>query len=143
MQKSLATQQHASDLPLRVYIPRDGTTARAAIAEQSGVVGSPVEGGRVLLDYEANLYGAVNLKTFADKIHHAAGRHRVRYPTRARTEVDEAAVIDVGLYDGERVILDAERREAVANWLGLDPGALDSECERSDRRSDGMSVTGD
>lgn len=134
MQEPTANQEHASDLPLRVYIPRDGTAARAAIAEQSGVVGSRAEGGRVLLDYEANMHGAVNIKTFADKVHHAAGRHTAGYPTRARTEVDNAAVIEVGRYDGERVILDAERREAVADWLGVDPGALDTECERSDRR---------
>jgi hypothetical protein len=126
--------ERTSKLPLRVYIPRDGTAARAAIAEQSGVVGTPADGDRVLLDYEANMHGAVNIKTFADKVHHAAGRHAAGYPTRARTEVDESAVIEVGLYDGERVILDAERREAVAGWLGLDPGALGNQCERSDRR---------
>lgn len=129
-----AANQPTSGLPLRVYIPRDGTAARAAVAEHSGVVGSPADGDRLVLDYEANMHGAANIKTFADKVHHAAGRHTAGYPTRARTEVDDSAVIEVGLYDGERVVLDAERREAVADWLGLELSALDSECERSDRR---------
>jgi hypothetical protein len=65
---------------MRVYVPREGTAARAAIAEQSGVVGSLVADDRVLLDYEANMHGAVNIQTFADKIHHAAERHASSYP---------------------------------------------------------------
>ena len=62
-------------LPLRVYVPREGTAARAAIAEHSGAVGTPIGGGRVVLDFEANMYGAANIKTYADAVHHAAGRH--------------------------------------------------------------------
>lgn len=121
-----------SELPIRVYVPREGTAARAAIAEQSGVVGSAGDDGRLVLDYEANMHGAVNIQTFADKVHHAADRHAQNYPTRARTEVDEDAVIEVGLYDGERVILDPDALELVSRWLEVDPDALDAECQRSE-----------
>jgi hypothetical protein len=126
--------RHLGLNPLPVYVPREGTGARAAVAELSGVVGTPVEGGRVLLDYEANMYGATNIRTFADKVHHAAGRHtwgEDGYPTRARTEVDAEEVIEVGRYDGVEVVLQPERREVVARWLGIQPDDLDAECRRT------------
>lgn len=122
----------APELPLRIYVPREGSSARAAVAERSGVVGSPGEDGCLILDYEANMHGAVNIKTFADKVHHAAGRHTARYPTRARTEVDTDAVVEVGVYDGGTVILHAGAEELVATWLEIDRAAVGDECLRSE-----------
>ena len=118
-------------LPLRVYVPREGTSARAAIAEHSGVVGTPIKGGRVLLDFEANMYGAVNIQTFADAVHHAAGRHTEGYPTRARAEVDGAEVVEVGSYNGDRVDIYPEQFRTVADWLGVEEERVEAECERS------------
>jgi hypothetical protein len=115
----------------RVYVPREGTAARAAIAEQSGVVGGLVDDDRVVLDYEANMHGAVNIQTFADKVHHATERHASSYPTRARTEVGRDTVTEVGVYDGERVVLHPGAQELVAEWLEIEQDALDVECHRS------------
>jgi hypothetical protein len=122
-------------LPLRVYVPREGTAARAAIAEHSGVVGTAVEGGRVVVDFEGNLYGAANIKTYADAVHHAAGRHAwgaEGYPTRARTEVDEDEVLEVGFYNGERVQVYPEQVGTVADWLGVGEERLEAECQRTE-----------
>jgi hypothetical protein len=121
-----------ADRQLRVYIPREGTSARAAVAEHAGVVGTPLESGRVLLDYEANFYDAANIRTFADKVHHAAGRHTARYPTRARTEVDATSVIEIGTYEGGSITIYPEERALLARWLQVSEDVLEAECRRSE-----------
>lgn len=89
----------------------------------------------MVLDFEANMYGAVNIRTFADAVHHAAGRHMwgpEGYPTRARTEVGEDEVVEVGFYNGERVDVHAEQRATVAEWLGVGEERGEAECQRTE-----------
>lgn len=102
---------------LAVYVPQAGSRLEDEIAAASGIVGSKDEGGNITIDYEGNIYGAENIITFADRVNHAAGRHRERYPTRARRYgMDPGELLIVGYFDGERVRVD--NSEALTSWLG-------------------------
>jgi len=115
---------------LTVYIPVDGHYT--PIAETSGVVGTTTRDadrnptGSVLVDYEANLYGAANIITWADRVAHAASRHVHRYPTSARSLLPEDAVLAIGSYDVDRqeVTLDPGVEGRLANWIGVLPTLL-------------------
>jgi hypothetical protein len=114
----------------RVYVPRPGSRYEQLIDGGSGIVGTLEENGRIVLDYEGNRYSSPSLAGYADRVHHAAGRHGVRYPTIARALVDPDEVIEVGDYDYETGVVTlygAEERELLEHWLGsgpLDDGEL-------------------
>jgi hypothetical protein len=122
-----------------VYIPMPELVD--LILPKSGVVGSPVGdksgpfGEQVVIDYEGNRYGAVNMKTWADRVRIAAGRHERRYPTVARAVVPAEQVFVVGRFyeleaGPELVLDDAESGDAVCFWLGIsDPEDLRAECQ--------------
>lgn len=115
----------------RVYVPAPDHPAVADIAPGSGVVGR-AQGAMVLADFEGNLHGADNIRTLADRLHHAAGRAATRYPTVARRLVPAEALLAVGWYDeqsGRLVPDDAEAEAHLAGWLGrqaLDPDELET-----------------
>src|ERR1035437_6018653 len=69
---------------LNIYIPKPDSYLATRIKVGSGIVGS-VEGDGVCIDYEGNLYGADNVRTYADRVMHAADRHLWRYPNRYPT----------------------------------------------------------
>ena len=51
----------------------------------SGIVGSHSLRREILqVDFEGNLYGAENLKSYWERLYHSAGRHVTGYPTVAR-----------------------------------------------------------
>jgi hypothetical protein len=113
----------------RVYVPREGSTYERTIDRGSGIVGSLEESGRILIDYEGNRFGSPGLAGFADRVHNAAGRHGVHYPTVARALVDPSEVIEVGEYDYERGVVELygeEERAQLERWLGT---ADESELE--------------
>jgi hypothetical protein len=118
-------------LPLAVYVPRAGTWPSTTIVRGSGIVGTPLARGRVEIHYEGNLYKAANIRTFADRVHHAAGRHLADYPTAARDVVAAEDLVAVGHWDGEHVRLEAAHDERVADWLGVAVENLALECERT------------
>ena len=99
-----------------VFVPR--STARLGIDRKSGIVGRPTQSGRIELYFEGNRYGASNIKTFADRVYHAADRMQMRYPTIARSVVSEGEVIKVGWFNGQTVAVTNE--SALASWLGVD-----------------------
>jgi hypothetical protein len=111
---------------LAVYVPAAHRDV-LSIREGSGIVGAtspePVT-GRVVIDYEGNLYGAANVRTWADRVLQAEGRHRVQYPTVAREAVRPDALVRVGtLHDeSDRVTprLWVTDRQPLADYLGLD-----------------------
>lgn len=112
---------------LTVYVPAQNSELQSIIEPASGIVGSPVEteeGTQIRIDYEGNLYSADNIKTFGDRVQHAAGRHgegdQPPYPTVARQVVDRQALIPVGRYDSEQGEVLVEDRQALREWLGLD-----------------------
>lgn len=108
-----------------VFIPVEGSEAHRRIAHGSGIVGAHM-GTEVLLDYEGNLYGAVNMKTWADRVAHAWDRQRVLYPTIARMSVKRSDVILVGHFDGQRVQLKEGFEALVHRWVNTnDPAELE------------------
>jgi hypothetical protein len=112
-----------------VWAPRPDTLARSAVDRASGIVGSR-EGGSVVLDYEGNRYGAANVRTFADRVRVAYGRHTTRYPTVARIAADEGELVELGYYTpatGE-VTVHGHALGDLLEWLGvdvLDPAELE------------------
>lgn len=91
-----------------VYVPRPspelGRDVLAAgkflgIDAGSGIVGTPQENGRVLVDYEGRRYGQANMVTYADRVYFAWGRHKERYPTVARSWLTEELVLQIGWFD--------------------------------------------
>lgn len=101
--------------------------AAAAIRRGSAVVSSePADAdGRVVVDVEGNLYGSVGMEVFANRVLHAWGRQKERYPTVARMAVPVDSLQRVGVFDvaAGRVRLDDAfvvqgNRSVLATWLG-------------------------
>lgn len=102
---------------VNVYTPTPGSLSCASIHEGSGIVGTPLGGsGRVLIDFEGNLYGAENMRTYEERLLHAADRHRTRYPTMARMAVRVAELHLVGTYDTDTRTLLVTDEAALAAW---------------------------
>ena len=68
-----------------VFIPALGSELYRIITKGSGIVGQPYNDNEILAYYEGNLYGASNIVTWADRVHHAADRMATAYPTVAKT----------------------------------------------------------
>jgi len=107
-----------------VYVPR--ADSRLGIDRGSGIVsiGRLVQSGqatdRVLVDYEGNRYGAVNIVTYADRVAHAYDRQRQQYPTVARALVARESLIEIGWYEpdvGSVVVFPGGARDDLAEWL--------------------------
>ena len=91
-------------IELKIYVPRPSADQPAGdeirflhILRGSGIVGSP-DGIGIRIDYEGNHNGACNIKTWEDKVFHAAGRHVSRYPTIARSVADAGQLIEIGSF---------------------------------------------
>ena len=67
---------------LGIFIPRNNSLP--LIKSGSAIVGTYDEYGGLTIDFEGNLYGAENLKTYEQRLIVAAGRHAHNYPTVAR-----------------------------------------------------------
>ena len=107
-------------MELAVLVPRPGSPLAERVAPGCGVVGSPAEGhpGHVVVDFEGNVYGFDTIRTYADRVVHAAARHVRLYPTVARAVVPEHDVIQVGTFDPATRKLRIDDRAALARWLG-------------------------
>lgn len=129
--------------PLAVYVPaRDRLRT---INPRSGIVGTPAatryaasSTDQVVIDFQGE-GPSVNIRTWADRVHHAAGRHvwgldpgrpfGGGYPTIARTAVPPDELVRVGTYDGHT--LDITDRAALAEYLDVDVADLHRELERT------------
>lgn len=102
---------------LNVYVPR--SEELAWIKPGAGIVGTPLprQRGRVCTDFEGNRYNFENLRTFAQRVHDAADRHRSRYPTVARAIVDEHNLLQVATYDPDTKVITVSRSDALIAWL--------------------------
>lgn len=139
-----------------LYVPREGFPL--ACDPKSAIVGSParqwMEGreakidGRsarsvapdsnLVIDFEGNRYNALNMKTYADRAVHAAGRHHEHYPTVARCVVPQKRLIRVATFDleGEQVqLLGPDEVQALMRWLDVDHPALQTELQGTSIRS--------
>jgi len=123
----------------RVYVPSNPASTR--IDAGSGIVSTDppaaTDGGRIAVDYEGNRYGSSSMRTWADRIHHAAGRCATRYPTIARAVLPADALTRVGSYDDQNghITLDttpdgrSDTLELVSAWLGLDRDEVAGELD--------------
>jgi len=127
---------------IAVYVPagepdfawRVGAGPRHArsIKPGSGIVGQSVlEGQMIELYFEGNLYGAVNLDRFAQRVRQAAGRMEQSYPTIARMHVKPEDVIQVGWFDADQgvvvVMPGGDAARMLASWLDVDVNELHKE----------------
>jgi hypothetical protein len=114
-----------------VYVPRRGHVN--TILPGSGIVGGAWpddrhrEPGYELIDYEGAAYGQSGMSRWVERVMHADGRQRQRYPTVARISVERHGLVRVGAYDPEleRILLDhvGDGSENLAwhlveHWLG-------------------------
>lgn len=102
--------------PVAVFVP---VTGHPSIRPRSAVVGS-LEGDRLMLDLQDPRDGVEQFSNFADRVHHAHGRHVTRYPTVARVWLADGQVISVGEYDpvgGVVSISDDVGARMLARWL--------------------------
>ncbi len=89
-----------------VFVLREGSRFADLIAAGSAIVGSAPASGSgagIVIDYEGNTIGAVNLRTFEERARNAAGRHFTAYPTVARMHLkadDMAEFVAVGRING-------------------------------------------
>jgi hypothetical protein len=85
---------------LTLYLPHPESRLCTDLAHGSAIVGLPLTGGRVRIYFEGNVVGAVNLTRFRDRVVQAAARllhnYPAGYPTRAREDVDEREVVEIG-----------------------------------------------
>ena len=104
-----------------IIIPKPSSPYRAMIAKGSGVVLQPRDTMDVIY-YEGNLYGAVNLRSYEERIQCAAGRAHTRYPTVAMSGVfknDLEQFVTVGCCDpqnGYRVTFNPQTEEIIEEW---------------------------
>lgn len=109
-------------MSIAVYVPKPGL--HGLIAPKSGVVGS-TQGvtDRVMIDYEGNLFGAVNLERYANRVARAYDRHVTRYPTVARAFVSPDELIQIGTYEPAEfgvLVYPGGAMNDLAEWLGVE-----------------------
>jgi hypothetical protein len=95
----------ASPLRLSVYIPHPESRLCTLLAHGSAIVGLPLATGQIRIYYEGNVIGAVNLNRYRERVVQAAARmlhdYPSGYPTRAREDVDEREVVEIGSIETE------------------------------------------
>ncbi len=104
----------------RLYVPAEGV--KHDVRKGSAIVGDSGE-HHIMTHYEGG--GADNVKTFEQKIHHAAGRREQRYPTIAIRAWRHEELNDVGSvrYDEimrHWVIDEITQMETLRQWVGPD-----------------------
>jgi hypothetical protein len=111
---------------LTVYVPHPESRLCRELARGSAIVGEPSTPGRIRIYFEGNIVGAANLARFRERVVQAAARmlqnYPAGYPTRAREDVDEREVIEVGSIETGNYRLHISAR----------PGELDWWIERAD-----------
>jgi hypothetical protein len=108
-------------MTLLVLVPKPGTAAENKIAPGSGIVCHTDQfatEGRVRVYYEGNLYGAVNLVTYQDRVGQAAGRLVTHEPTIATAVFPVADFLMVGTFNYTTRFLEIVNGEAVDDWTG-------------------------
>ena len=109
-----AASQGAADDVLQVLVPDAGSSAAHRIHRGSGIVGRAGLSPTIRVDFEGNIYNAENLRTFDQRVQHAAGRLLTGYPTSARSTFARHTFTVVGtIRDGVVVITDTAR---VREW---------------------------
>jgi hypothetical protein len=69
--------------------------------------------------FEGNMYAAVNLARFIERVNCAWGRMAYGYPTSAMLAIARDHLIRVGEFDCATKTLRVENADALAAWLGV------------------------
>jgi hypothetical protein len=105
---------------LALYVPHPESRLCSELARGSAIVGQPSAPGRIRIYYEGNVVGAVNLNRFRDRAVQAAARmlhnYPAGYPTRAREDVDEREVVEVGSIETDGYRLHISAAPADLDW---------------------------
>lgn len=124
--------------PVAVYLPAADDPLNAVIRPRSGIVGTPADDDRLVLDYADRPVGG----TWADRLHIAWGRHLRqdghRYPTIARSTVAAHQATVIATYDPREgdVALDPQSAALAARWLDVDEDSLEHELHAHSARHD-------
>ena len=83
--------------PITVFVP--AAPHITSIQPGSGIVGSRTpHDDRIRVDYESDVHGPTEqFALWADRIHHAWGRHAGNYPTVARSVMTSEDAVAVGM----------------------------------------------
>lgn len=108
-------------MELEVLVPKPGTPAALTIDSGSGIVTDATKiAERIEVYFEGNRFGAVNLRTFEERVKQAAGRLQQRYPTIARGFYAPSEFESVGTYtfsdDWKETRLAITNQEALDAW---------------------------
>jgi hypothetical protein len=111
----IATPEH-----LAIYVPHPESRLCSELAHGSAVVGQASGPGRIRIYYEGNVIGAVNLNRYRERVVQAAARmlhdYPSGYPTRAREDVDEREVVEIGSIETEGYRLHISAGAADLDW---------------------------
>lgn len=92
----------------------------------------------LIVDYEGNRYGALNMQTYADRALVCAGRHKKKYPTVARCVVPAKRLIRVATFDYETEqveLLGDDEILTLMRWLDVGRVELQAELHGTSVRS--------
>lgn len=92
-------KQTGNIMLVNIYIP-NGEKA-LGVAKGSGIVGIPTENGMVKIYFEGNIYQAVNLHRYRERVMVAAFRMKDRCMTVAFDILPSDELVKVGQYDTE------------------------------------------
>jgi hypothetical protein len=108
---------------LNVYVPVAGTPAADSIKKGSAIVADPADttggSGNVLVSFEGNLHGDVNLTTLKQKVEFASGRLVDNSPTAAKMAISSNDLVHVGVYDtqSKKLSIWGIHDGTVAKWV--------------------------
>lgn len=104
-----------------IYVPESdhSNMVLADIKKGSAIVGEMASSCDPLVEiyYEGNLYGAVNLQRFEDRVLCAAGRMRENYPTAACGMVPDSTLREVGSFNYDTKVLTIIDQPALDAWV--------------------------
>jgi hypothetical protein len=101
-------------------VPHPESRLCGELARGSAIVGESRAPGRIRIYFEGNVVGAVNLNRFRARAIQAAARmlhnYPAGYPTRAREDVDEREVIEVGSIESQSYGLHISASPSELDW---------------------------
>lgn len=103
-----------------LYVPALGSSLSRTLARGSAIVSDANEAprdGLVVIYFEGNIFGAVNLVEYPDRVLNAAGRLRENYPTSAMQGAYLSDLVAIGTFHYPTRGLLIENRAALQEWL--------------------------
>lgn len=106
-----------------IYVPRGVAIAGNRLVPGSAIV-SPADAHEdfVTVDFEGNLYDAINLRDYPSRVLVAAYRSRDRAPTVARVRAPIEGLAKVATFDlSRKTFVEVNDPDSLSEWLGDEP----------------------